>query len=149
LNKSRLSASLPVYGDDELRLATSAWTEVLTPVATDWLNECYVRAMRQHDPARPFTAAALLEVWYSVQRNGEFDASRLSAGPYLPEGVKVCPNQCSDAGFYVVRGNGSVENPAGYEYVKACPIHRPEGFKKDPRCAPWNGQTRGERMRLQ
>lgn len=142
LISSRFAIGLPALEDDELKLHTRSWFEILEPVAIDWLHECYIRAMRNHDPARPFGAVEILNVWNSVLKNGEYDVSRMQAVPYIAETEKFCPDQCSSSGWYTVHGNGTVENPAGYEYAKPCPVHRPQEFVKYPQDAPWNGQTR-------
>lgn len=139
---SRFAIGLPAHDDDELRLNARSWSEILEPVATDWLHECYIRAIRRHDPARPFGAVEILNIWGDVVRSGEYAISRATDTPQIVETEKFCPNKCSVSGWYAVQGDGTVENPGGYEYVKACPIHRPQGFVKNPQVAPWNGQTR-------
>ena len=75
LDRSRLAAGLPVLTEIEMRLASNVWAEILAPISTDWLDECYLRAIRAHNPALPFMAAELIRAWEQANKAGGVTAS--------------------------------------------------------------------------
>jgi hypothetical protein len=107
---------------------TAAWGEVLDPVATDWLDECYLRSMRNLDPSSPYKAAMLIVEWKQVIDSGEFDRSRVGVAGYLP-GQKDCLFECSVEGWITVDENGFPWKGDGHSYAKCCPVHRPQGWR--------------------
>lgn len=145
LTKARLATNLPAYDDKELQVAAAAWLEILELVASDWLNECYIRAMRAHDPEKPFTAGEIIRAWSGIVASGEYDVTRLRDGVFIAEGERFCPHNCSMDGFITVEGDGTDNNPADYTYAQCCPIHRSEGVPKNPNHAPWNNKRRAGR----
>lgn len=134
--KSRLSCSLPVPDDKELQIAVVSWGEIIEPIATDWLNECYVRAGRFHQNDKPFAAALLLRAWSEANASGEVEASRVNAGNYLPAGPRYCEYNCSFEGWISVDNGSNFHNGVGYAYARPCPIHR-QAVKHYPNAAPY------------
>jgi hypothetical protein len=128
--RSKVDSGLSAPGDRELQLIGASWAELLEPVATDWLNECYVRAMRGHDPAQPFKAAEVFKAWQLAVASGEFDRSRINVLPALTQGERRCYEYgCSFEGWVTVNGDGTLwTGGVGQTYARACPIHRPQGW---------------------
>lgn len=127
IQKSRIASGYPVLLDRDLRLYSATWAEVLHPVATDWLNECYASAIRVHDLAKPFSPIEIFTAWSNAVSSGDVEKSRHDARPALPEVERIC---CSMDGWMIVSRNGErATNFDGITYARACSTHRPQGWQ--------------------
>lgn len=121
-----------------LTLATRQWLERIHMIPDAWLERCYQVAMNNHTQREALIPQELTRAWDGIQ--GE--VALLGADESMERPGKLCRYGCSEAGFYIVEGDGSSDNPAGFTYARCCPIHRPQGVPKDRRVAPWDLTTR-------
>lgn len=124
LQKSRLVRSLPAFEPDELEMQVSAWAEILEPIPTEWLDECYKRAMRSHNNGQPFASTELVRIWHDLCLSGEVAKATFN-GRCLPA-AHACDYNCSPEGWVIVdeTGNPISSSTKGPTFVKACPVHR-------------------------
>jgi hypothetical protein len=97
--KARVACQQDELEPAGMLLATmvEAWEEALDLVPTDYLNRCYLFALRNHDSSFPLGVGEIANAW---EKNGkswiEETRARMPAGDY-------CEN-CSGTGMEIVIG---------------------------------------------
>jgi hypothetical protein len=81
----------------QMTTMVAAWLEILSTVPTDFLNQCYLQAMRDHDSSFPLGVGEIANVW---EKNGK--AWMEEAQARRPSG-EYCET-CSGTGMEIVFG---------------------------------------------
>jgi hypothetical protein len=102
--KARLACSLTALEREELEIQVRAWIEVLEEVPPYALNECYRRAIRQHDGRGPFGAFAIARVWMGLGEMAKRDLRKANARAALVGEQCVW---CSGRGFMRLLSDGT------------------------------------------
>lgn len=125
---SRAELQFGPMNDRALGATTEQWYDRLRFIPDDYLGECYRLAMDNHGTRSPLLPKEIVDQWHVVSARPGFRDKRVAQ-------EKTCPNFCSSAGWYIVDSEGVMQKDFGsadYLYAKPCPIHRPQGFRRDP-----------------
>jgi hypothetical protein len=90
-----------------------AWEEALAAVPTDYLNQCYLFALRNHDSSFPLGVGEIANAW---EKNGK---------AWLEEARARAPERerCEHCGMEVGRGMEIVIGPDGRSKgARPCPV---------------------------
>lgn len=125
------------FGPLEVRLHDSAvrqWLERVRFIPDDYLDECYQMAMDNHGTRSPLMPKELYDQWQILRQRG------VTGRPRVDE-EKRCEFWCSQDGWIITDAGGVVQigypKKVEYLYAKPCPVHRPNGFKRNDQAAPW------------
>ena len=119
ISKARVVCSLPALEPDDLVAAVMAWEEILSDLPTDWLDQCYRRAMRSHRWRAPFGAAEIYQAWEQITDSAEYRQWRAERNRKIS--ASECPDRCVEGWIFV-------EGADGRSGVRPCPTHKP-GWK--------------------
>jgi hypothetical protein len=89
LGKAYLAMSRELPTREERMLALSTWEEIVTPIPTSRLNDCYVRAMQDHEGFAMLGAHELVAAWRAIQAAGT--VARVDPDPLV--GPRMAPDE--------------------------------------------------------
>jgi hypothetical protein len=122
INESRYELQLSPLAPRELEATMKAWSRRLRPIPDDRLQRCFDSTLERHVTRSALIPAQILESWVivrdeleQVNRNQERDE---------------CAYGCSVGGWVTVNDDGTRwDGESDKTAVRACPVHRPEGWR--------------------
>jgi hypothetical protein len=123
ISESRYELQLSALGNRELEATMKAWIRRLSAIPDEHLQRCFVLTLERHTTRSAIIPAQLLDTW--AQLREELDAIARQHGEREP-----CDYACSFEGWITVDAQGRIwTGGEGMTFSKACPIHRPQGWR--------------------
>lgn len=122
ISESRYEMQLSALAPRELEATMKVWMRRLGPIPDDRLQRCFDVAMERHSTRTALIPGKVLEAWLMVRGEIE-DAQRFQER-------ESCPCACSADFWITVDEYGDpTTNFNQPVFAKACPIHRPQGWR--------------------